>query len=130
MEGDSRMQISKITLITRQDLSAGYQASQLTHAITEFIFQHYDKAKHWHETSRYVVCLSAKDENHLKDIIAKLNSKGICYSIFREPDIDNQITSIAIEHHTDLKRITSSLPLALKEYSAGINKHNFQQQIV
>ena len=126
---DGRMQISKVTVITRQDLSPGYQSTQSGHALTEFIFQHPEIAKHWHINSKYLVYLSAKDESHLQSIINKLSEKGIKHSVFREPDIDNQLTAVAIEPHIDLKRITSSLPLALKEYSAGINKHNFQPQI-
>jgi len=35
---------------------------------------------------------------------------------FREPDIGNQITAIAIEPSERTRKLTSKLPLALKEY--------------
>jgi hypothetical protein len=38
------------------------------------------------------------------------------FSIFREPDFDNQVTAIAIEPGENGKKFCSSLPLALKEY--------------
>ena len=38
------------------------------------------------------------------------------YSSFREPDINNQITALAIEPGDKGRRFCSSLPLALKEY--------------
>jgi len=40
-------------------------------------------------------------------------------TIFREPDIGNEITAIAVQPHKLSKKLTSNLPLALKEYSPG-----------
>jgi hypothetical protein len=48
-------------------------------------------------------------------LIAKLQSRGITMSVFQEPDLDNQITAIAIEPSKEAHKACSSLPLALSE---------------
>lgn len=48
-------------------------------------------------------------------LIAKLEKSNIKYSVFREPDINNQITSITIEPSDKTRRMVSNLPLMLKE---------------
>jgi pyridoxine 5'-phosphate synthase PdxJ len=61
-----------------------------------------------------LACLSIKDEISLKELIKKAESKNIKYSVFIEPDIDNQITSVAFEPSDATRRLTSSLPKMLK----------------
>jgi hypothetical protein len=65
----------------------------------------------------------------LNSLIFKLQEKDIKVSIFREPDIKNQITAIAIEPCEDARRMVGSLPSALKEFNPQngelINKHTF-----
>lgn len=114
-------------VVTRQDLSPGYQAVQSIHALPEFAKEHPEEYQNWYETSKYIALLSVKDEHHLKNLIRKLNEKGIKYSIFLEPDIDNQVTSVAIEPSEDAHHICKRLPLALREYDNKnlTNKHNF-----
>jgi hypothetical protein len=48
-------------------------------------------------------------------LIDKFNENGLRVSIFREPDIDNQITAIAVEPSNITRKLTSNLPLMLKE---------------
>jgi hypothetical protein len=110
--------------VTRQDLSPGYQLVQSVHAAIDFILAHPKEAKEWHLNSNYLGCLAAKDEQSLKDLIAKLEENGIKHTVFREPDIDNHITAIAIEPGDITRKLTSRFPLALNMYNAGINKHN------
>jgi len=69
--------------------------------------------------------LAVKDENHLLYLIKQLSEAKIPISIFIEPDINNQVTAIAIAPCAEAKKICSSIPLALKEYNKPqlIHKH-------
>jgi hypothetical protein len=44
----------------------------------------------------------------------KLTWKGILFSKFHEPDLDNELTAIAIEPSSESRKIVSSMPLMLK----------------
>ncbi|MEB4918415.1 hypothetical protein RXP95_29890, partial [Pseudomonas aeruginosa] len=51
--------------------------------------------------------------------------KNISFSIFIEPDINNQVTAIAIAPGEAATKLCSSIPLALKGLEPHlINKHN------
>lgn len=62
-----------------------------------------------------MVSLGAKDENHLWEIVSKAEKKGIKCSLFFEPDIGNELTSITLEPCEASRKITSSLPMLMKE---------------
>lgn len=96
-------------------MNAGYQAVQSIHAMRQFTAEHPDIDKEWFTNSNYLGLLAAKDESELLEIIRKAALDDIRYSIFREPDVDNAITAIALEPGEKSKRLCSRLPLALKE---------------
>lgn len=87
---------------------------QSMHALRQFTAEHPEIDKLWFEQSNYLGLLSVSDENELSRLIEKANKQGIRFSIFREPDIDNQITAIAIEPGLKSKKLCSNLKLALK----------------
>lgn len=110
-------QINKLVLVTRKDLSPGYQAVQPLHALAEFAQQHPAAFFHWQNFDKNIVLLSTKDEESLKSLYENIEGKK---SQFREPDINDELTSIAFSPtEFDCKR-TSKLPLALKEYNMGV----------
>jgi len=88
------------------------------HAAIDFCFEHSDIAKGWQTTSNYLAVLSVNDENDLKSLIQKLETRGICHTVFREPDLNNEITAVAIEPSDAQHKITSGFPLLLKEYGS------------
>jgi hypothetical protein len=102
-------------VVVRQDLQPSYQAVQAAHAGIQFQYDHPEIAREWHEKSKYLVHLSARDINHLEDLIFKANRKDIKYSIFREPDIGNEITAVAFEPSEASRKLLSSLPLNLRK---------------
>lgn len=55
-----------------------------------------------------------KDESDLNKLIEKALLNNIKFSVFREPDIDNQITAITLEPSLISKKLCSNLKLALK----------------
>lgn len=95
-------------------MSAGYQAVQSIHAMRQFSAEHPEVDKEWFDKSNYLGLLAAKDEFELISIIEKAAQNDIKYSIFREPDVGNAITAIALEPGEIAKKICSRLPLALR----------------
>jgi hypothetical protein len=89
----------------------GYQAVQAAHSAIGFQHEHPELAKIWHKTSNYLIFLTVADEPALEQLILSAEKKGIKYTVFREPDIDNQITAVTLEPSEASRKITSSLPL-------------------
>ena len=112
-------QVQKLIVITRRDLSPGYQAIQSAHAAIEFQHEHPEIAKEWNTNSKYLIFLSVENEEELQSLLQKIQIKDLKYSVFLEPDIGNQLTAIALEPTDKSYRLTSNLPLALKEISYG-----------
>lgn len=104
----------KLVTVTRRDLLPGVQAVQSSHAAINFIFEHSDRAGPWFQNSNYLVQLSTTDENSLLKLIEKCEYNKIKYTAFREPDINNEITAIAIEPSLTTQKMVSNLPLLFK----------------
>jgi peptidyl-tRNA hydrolase len=107
-------------VIVRDDLEPSYQAVQAGHAAVQFQHDHSEVAKIWHRDSKYLVYLSARNEEHLKELLSKAENRNIKYSTFIEPDLGYEITAIALEPCEGSDKLCSSLPLALKLYNNKI----------
>ncbi len=117
---------NNLIVVTRQDLSPGYIAVQSIHAAIEFTQEHPELFNKWFNFSKNVSLLAVPNEDQLKFLISKLAKAGIKYSIFIEPDIDNQVTAITIEPCETARKMCSSIPLALKQYNTPylVHKHS------
>ena len=100
-------------IIVRNDLTNGQQLAQSVHSAAEFAHKHTNLFNDWMTNSQYVVSLSANDEQHLKEVLTKLEWFGANVVTFREPDMDNQLTSIAFYGTPKMMKITAHLKLAL-----------------
>ena len=111
------MQINnqKLRVVTRRDLPIAYQAVQSGHAAIDFQHEHAVEAKEWQTKSNYLAFLSVADEQELIKLATKAILMGIKHTIFREPDIDNEITAIAFEPSDAARKLTSSCALLGKE---------------
>ena len=120
-------QVHKLTVVSRRDLNPGYQATQSIHSVAQFIFENPDVAKQWNKDP-YLAVLSVENESELEQLIQKLQKSNLKYSTFRESDIDNQITAICIEPSEKTRKVTSSMPLLLKEFSTEklMDKNNYK----
>lgn len=107
----------KLRIITRRDLSIGVQVTQAAHAAIDFQHEHPQHSTEWHKHSNYLAVLTTKDEQSLTDLIVKASLRGIKYTVFREPDINNEITAVAFEPSIEAKKLCSNLPLLGKEVS-------------
>ena len=65
----------------------------------------------WHAGGNNIVCLSVPNIEGLADLIARAADEGIPGAEFYEPDLGNQLTSVALAEGA--KRIVRALPLAL-----------------
>lgn len=106
-------------MITRKDISPGYQGVQGMHAAIQFGMEYPTTNKEWFEKSNYLGFLSVPNEEELISLAEKANRLGIECSIFREPDIDNQATAIALAPGNKSKKLCSEFDLALKEFDKG-----------
>jgi hypothetical protein len=84
----------------------------MVHAVTSHIFGNLKAAGEWFATSNNLVLLEVEDEAALEDLIGKLVGAGVGVVPFREPDLDDALTAVAVGD--DGRRLLSSLPLAFK----------------
>lgn len=59
--------------------------------------------------------LIINSEEELYKLLEKASSKQIKFSSFREPDINNELTSIVLEPGEKSKKLCSNLKLAFKD---------------
>src|SRR5690348_12155698 len=105
----------KLYIITRRDLSPGYQAAQSCHALRAFAADWPEIDRQWYEISNYLVLLSVEDETTLRELFTRAKEIGIKCSWFKEPDLDNQITAITLEPGDKSSKFCARLPLTLSE---------------
>lgn len=67
----------------------------------------------WFESSNYLVILEVEDENQLKLLINKSEEICIKCSVFKEPDLNNQITAVAFEPGDLSRRLLRNIKLAM-----------------
>ena len=108
-------QINKLIVVTRKDLTPGYQIAQAGHALAQFMLDYPDQANQWN--NNYLICLSVENENQLKTLLEKMRMHDIPVSYFLEPDLGNEMTAIAFQGSDKASKLTSSIPLALKSYN-------------
>ena len=110
------MQVTeKLRVVSRRDLSLPVQAVQSGHAAIDFQHQHPEEAREWQKKSNYLAFLTVANEADLIKLITKAILTGIKHTVFREPDLDNQITAVAFEPSEASRKLTSSCPLMGKE---------------
>lgn len=108
-------------IVSRGDLAPGIQAIQGIHVAIQFIMEH-EVAREWYENSNYLCFLAVRNENHLKELIDKAREKNIPISIFREEDLNDEITAIALSPCKQSKKLCQKLSLAL--YQSDNNYFN------
>lgn len=105
----------KLYVIVRTDLRAGQQAVQAAHALRQFVEEHPETERAWFRRSNTLAMLAVPDEEALRCLLARADDRGIRTSIFREPDIDNQLTAIVLEPNERARRLCKGMPLALQD---------------
>ena len=129
--------------MTRRDLTPGQQIAQVAHATTEFAAHNRSAFSYWHTNSQFIIVLAVKDQQELSQLANKLENNDCLVESFKEPDLGNQLTAIAIspKDYEKAKPILSNIPLALPpkkvldEIVVHYNKahnitYNFKIQVV
>lgn len=85
--------MNKLYVIVRKDLTHSQRAVQAGHAVAEFCL--YSPFLRWKNET--LIYLGVKGLRQLENLKRKLEYENIPFSIFREPDLDNEITAIATD---------------------------------
>ena len=105
----------KLRVVTRRDLPISTQAVQSAHAVIDFQHEYPVESREWQTTSNYLALLTVADEYQLDKLIQKAELLGIKHTIFREPDLGNEMTAVAFEPSDKSRKLTSACPLLGKE---------------
>lgn len=102
-------------MVTRRDLTPGFQACQAAHAALAFSVSHPELTKQWHAESNFLVVLTVEDEEALLDLADVAWKRDIKFIVFNEPDLNNEHTALALEPSPEAEKLVANLPLALRE---------------
>jgi hypothetical protein len=90
------------------------------HAAFDFAVFHPELTQSWHDESNYLVVVTTENEKTLAELQSiiefdlKLRHIGVT-----EPDMDDELTAVAVEPSDDVRRLLSSLPLLGKPGGGG-----------
>lgn len=91
--------------------------AQVAHATTEFAFNMTSHFNKWLIDSKYIVVLAVEDLKALTTLAKELKEAGLRISLNHEPDLDYQLTALAIspEDFDKAKKMVRKIPLAFAE---------------
>jgi peptidyl-tRNA hydrolase len=101
----------KIYLVSRADISISQQAVQCCHALRQFVHDFPSIDIEWFNDSNYLTLLIADNERGLIDLLNTAELNGLCASLFREEDMNGEITAIAIEPGDESARLCKKLKM-------------------
>jgi peptidyl-tRNA hydrolase len=103
----------KLYIVVRNDLAPGLQLAQAVHAKELFSHEHPEVNTDWYERSNNIVVLQVENKEELAKIAYGLSKQGLAVCMFKEPDLNDELTAIAAEPGAGTS--LSSLPLALRQ---------------
>lgn len=106
-------------VITRSDLSYGYQSQQSCHSVADFAHEFPQQFNDWKQNSNSIICLQVNNEKELDALYQKL-SKLTPVTKFYEPDLNDELTSICLYADKDVRKKVSYLPLLGKSKKSVI----------
>lgn len=105
------MSIPKLTVIVRTDLGSGPRVAQAVHGARLFAAEHAQIEHEWYTGSNTIVILGAKDDAHLLSLAEKADYWDVAWSMFREPDLQNQATCLVLAPSPVTHKICQGLSL-------------------
>lgn len=87
------MPTQKMYVLVRNDLSDEYKFVQGAHSLADYAIKLPNKFKEWNNST--IVFLGVRNLIDLRQMEGTLSMKGISFTSFKEPDLDNQVTALA-----------------------------------
>lgn len=103
----------KLVLVTRSDLRPGQQAVQAAHAMRQFAAEHPELDQAWFERSNTLALLTVPNEEALRRLADLADDRDLKLAAFREPDLGDALTAIALQPGPRTQKLCRNLPLAL-----------------
>ena len=97
-----------------ENISVGLQSAQAVHAGFSFATKHPEITNDWLTDSQYLVIVSVPTSFHILELANKAEKLGIDHVVWREPDLGNQPTAIALAPVDASRILCANLPLAGK----------------
>ena len=87
----------KMYSVVMRHLSGIQKGIQSGHSVVEFQLKHGDKKEYlrWARKDKTMIVLEANTSNQLDKLMRKLRQFRIPYTPFREPDLENIVTSVS-----------------------------------
>ena len=83
---------NKMYVCVRKDLKSIYKMIQGSHGLAQYALEHTQLFSRWNNET--IVFIDVKNIDGLISLADKLDSKKIHFSVFKEPDIGNELTSL------------------------------------
>ena len=100
----------KLYIVVRADLGPGLKLPQACHALRAFVDEQPELEREWFLGANNLVVLEVPDEPALAALRARSEARGLRSAIFREPDLGDAVTALALEPRA--KGLVRRLPLA------------------
>ena len=101
--------MKRLYVVCDADLRLGQKVAQSGHALVAFAMRYPLELRAWHEESNNLVCLQASAAD-LGALTRDFERRGLKFVRFHEPDLDDRLTSLAVEPKA--ARLLSTFPLA------------------
>jgi len=95
--------MKKMYLLVRNDLPTVYKMVMGGHALAQFALEHPNIFKEWN--NRIIVYLDVCNEDSFNYHEFILDEKNIKYSVFKEPDLNNEKAAIAFYSENIFKKL-------------------------
>lgn len=89
--------------------------AQAIHAAFGFAHANPDVTTEWLRDSQFLVVVSVPDEQALMDLTYAADDRDIITHLWREPDLRDQATAVALAPVPATMKLCSNLPLAGRE---------------
>ena len=87
----------KLYILVRADIPVGYRVAQSVHAAFGFATEHPEATDEWMIRSQHICCLEIDGLTELESYADLAEHYGVRFSTFHEPDLNDELTAIALE---------------------------------